>query len=197
MISERLTFFESPPPPRRGFPAFSQEDSMSRLFGPMRQVGIVVRDIDKAMRHWVEVCGVGPWFYAEQLPMDEFRYKGRRYDIKVSIALANSGNVQLELIQQRCDSPSLYRDFLAAGHEGMQHWSSWPVDYHAVRERALRTGWQIGRRATRRAAPSSIFSMKATLALSSRWPRRRRPGCASSTRCATLPAIGTAATRSA
>ena len=44
---------------------------MSRLFGPMRQVGIVVRDIDKAMRHWVEVCGVGPWFYAEQLPMDE------------------------------------------------------------------------------------------------------------------------------
>ena len=28
------------------------------------------------MRHWVEVCGVGPWFYAEQLPMDEFRYKG-------------------------------------------------------------------------------------------------------------------------
>ena len=74
---------------------------MSRLFGPMRQVGIVVRDIDKAMRHWVEVCGVGPWFYAEQLPMAEFRYKGRAYDIKVSIALANSGDVQLELIQQR------------------------------------------------------------------------------------------------
>src|SRR5437879_11500823 len=79
---------------------------MSRLFGPMRQVGIVVRDIDKAMRHWVAVCGVGPWFYAEQLPMDEFRYKGRRYDIKVSIALANSGDVQLELIQQRCESRS-------------------------------------------------------------------------------------------
>jgi len=117
---------------------------MSRLFGPMRQVGIVVRDIDKAMRHWVEVCGVGPWFYAEQLPMDEFRYRGRRYDIKVSIALANSGDVQLELIQQRCESPSLYRDFLAAGHEGMQHWSSWPVNYHEIRERALATGWEIG-----------------------------------------------------
>jgi hypothetical protein len=40
---------------------------MSMLFGPMRQVGIVVRDIEKAMRNWVEVCGVGPWFYAEQL----------------------------------------------------------------------------------------------------------------------------------
>ena len=69
---------------------------MSRLFGPMRQVGIVVRDIEKAMRHWVEVCGIGPWFYTEQLPMDEFRYQGRVYDLKVSIALANSGDVQLE-----------------------------------------------------------------------------------------------------
>ena len=26
---------------------------MSRLFGEMRQVGIVVRDIEAAMRHWV------------------------------------------------------------------------------------------------------------------------------------------------
>jgi len=117
---------------------------MSRLFGPMRQVGIVVRDIDKAMRHWVEVCGVGPWFYAEQLPMDEFRYKGRRYDIKVSIALANSGDVQLELIQQRCETPSMGRAFLAAGHEGLQHWSSWPEDYDLLYERALANGYVIG-----------------------------------------------------
>jgi len=52
--------------------------------------------------------------------------------------------VQLELIQQRNDVPSLYRDFLAAGREGMQHWSSWPVNYREIRERALRSGWQIG-----------------------------------------------------
>ena len=39
--------------------------------------------------------------------MDEFRYKGRIYDLKVSIAIANSGDVQLELIQQRNDVPSL------------------------------------------------------------------------------------------
>ena len=117
---------------------------MSRLFGPMRQVGIVVRDIERAMRHWVEICGIGPWFYAERLPLTEFRYKGRVYDIDMSVALANSGDVQLELIQQRCGSPSLYRDFLAAGHEGMQHWSSWPVNYHEIRQRALASGWQIG-----------------------------------------------------
>ena len=77
---------------------------MSRLFGDMRQVGIVVRDIEAAMRHWVEVCGVGPWFYADRLAVTGYTYAGRRYDdAHISIALANSGNVQLELIQQRCE----------------------------------------------------------------------------------------------
>ena len=42
---------------------------MSRLFGEMRQIGIVVRDIEATMQHWVAVCGVGPWFYADKLPV--------------------------------------------------------------------------------------------------------------------------------
>src|ERR1035437_5696812 len=92
---------------------------MSRLFGDLRQIGIVVRDIEAAMKHWVEVCGVGPWFYTDKLPVDAFTYRGQRHDnIHLSIALANSGDVQLELIQQRCDSPSMYQDFLRAGREG-------------------------------------------------------------------------------
>ena len=33
---------------------------MSRLFGPLRQMGYVVPDVEAAMKHWVEVCGVGP-----------------------------------------------------------------------------------------------------------------------------------------
>ena len=107
---------------------------MSRLFGPLRQMGFVVRDIDRAMRHWVEVCGIGPWFLAEKLPLDAFWYKEQRYDdIHLTIALANSGDVQLELIQQRDEKPSMYRDFLAAGREGLQHWSSWPENYHRCR----------------------------------------------------------------
>jgi catechol 2,3-dioxygenase-like lactoylglutathione lyase family enzyme len=118
---------------------------MSRLFGEMRQVGIVVRDIEAALRHWVEVCGVGPWFYTDRLPVTGFTYGGRRYDdVHISIALANSGDVQLELIQQRCTTPSMYRDFLAAGREGMQHWSSWPENYDEVLTRALSAGYSIG-----------------------------------------------------
>jgi len=144
---------------------------MSRLFGELRQVGIVVRDIEAAMRHWVEVCGVGPWFYTDKLAVTEFSYRGTRYDdVHISIALANSGDVQLELIQQRCATPTMYRDFLAAGHEGMQHWSSWPVDYDDILKRACRPATRSASRATAPAAASSISGTRATRGPSSRWP---------------------------
>jgi hypothetical protein len=58
--------------------------------------------------------------------------------------LADSPRARLSPSRQLQDVPSLYSDFLAAGHEGMQHWSSWPVNYHEIRERALTSGWQIG-----------------------------------------------------
>jgi hypothetical protein len=118
---------------------------MSVLFGSLRQMGYVVRDIEAAMRHWVDVCGVGPWFYADRLPLTAFTYRGTRHDdLHVSVALANSGDVQIELIQQRCSTLSMYREFLAAGHEGLQHWSSWPEDYEARLERALANGYSVG-----------------------------------------------------
>jgi hypothetical protein len=124
---------------------FSGGIDMSRFFGAFRQMGVVVRDIDAAMRHWSEVCGVGPWFYADKLSLDAFTYGGQRYDdIHVSAALANSGDVQIELIQQRSDHPSMYRDFLAAGHEGTQHWSSWPENYDEIYQRALANGYIVG-----------------------------------------------------
>ncbi len=118
---------------------------MSRLFGEIRQIGIVVRDIEKAMAHWADVCGIGPWFYVDKLPITSFRYCGQLVDdFHISVALANSGALQLELIQQRGDGPSMYQDFLAAGHEGMQHWSSWPKDYDRRLQNALANGYEIG-----------------------------------------------------
>jgi hypothetical protein len=129
---------------------------MSRLFGSLRQMGYVVRDVEAAMRHWVEVCGVGPWFYAERLPLTAFTYAGKHYDdIHVSIGLANSGDMQVELIQQRSDHPSMYRDFLAVHPEGgLQHWSSWPEDYDERYERALANGYVVGQEG---AAPRGRF----------------------------------------
>ena len=117
---------------------------MSRIFGEVRQNGYVVRDVEGAMRHWSGTLGVGPWFYFERAPITEFRYRGVPSDAVVSIALANSGALQLELIQPRDDAPSMFRDFLAAGREGLQHVAYWTGSFDRDLERSLAAGFQMG-----------------------------------------------------
>jgi hypothetical protein len=117
---------------------------MSRIFGDIVQNGYVVRDIQAAMRHWIEVLGVGPWYYIERLPVTDFRYKGEPSPVDVSLALANSGALQVELIQQRNDAPSMYRDFLNAGHEGLQHIGYGTYNFEADLARLLSSGYTVG-----------------------------------------------------
>jgi hypothetical protein len=117
---------------------------VSRLFGEIRQNGYVVRDIEAAMRHWTDVLGVGPFFLIERPPIEDFRYRGEVSPLEVSIALANSGALQIELIQQHNDAPSMYRDFLAAGHEGLQHVAYWTDAMDDGLARAAAAGLAIG-----------------------------------------------------
>ena len=117
---------------------------MSRIFGPVRQNGYVVRDIQAAMDHWIKVIRVGPWYYIDRVKTDYFRHRGRDSDLEMSIALANSGDLQIELIQQRNDAPSMYQEFLDAGREGLQHMSFWTTDYQALYDRALALGYKVG-----------------------------------------------------
>lgn len=98
---------------------------MSKLFGQICQVGYIVRDIEAAMQRWVSI-GVGPWFYRKESPVTEFNYYGKPSKLpRMAIALANSGGVQIELIQPLNDAPSLYLDMLDAGAEGVQHVAYW------------------------------------------------------------------------
>ena len=119
---------------------------MSRHFGKITQNGYVVHDIEAAMKHWSQVLGVGPWFYSKRAPIEGFEYKGSSSDCEVSIALANSGPLQIELIQQRNNAPSMYRDFLAAGNEGLQHIAYWSDHFDDALAKALSFGSEIGQR---------------------------------------------------
>lgn len=104
---------------------------MSRLLGEIRQLGYVVDDIESAMDHWSRVMGVGPWYYNPKVPIEEYRYDGKPYEVHNAVALANSGFIQVELIETRNDAPSMYRDFKLAGHRGLQHVAYWTQDYDA------------------------------------------------------------------
>jgi hypothetical protein len=117
---------------------------MSRLFGEVRQAGYVVHDIQKEMRHWSETLGIGPWFYAERVPVRNFMYRGQPSPIEVSVALANSGPLQIELIQQRNDAPSMYKAFLDAGRTGLQHLAYWTENFDEDLRRLAAHGLKVG-----------------------------------------------------
>ncbi|CAN5213428.1 VOC family protein [soil metagenome] len=104
---------------------------MSRFFGEIRQAGYVVNDIEQAMDYWSSTLGIGPWFYNPRVPIVNYRYRGDSYEPHNSVALANSGPLQMELIQVRNDTPSMYRDFLRGGNTGLQHVAYWTENYDA------------------------------------------------------------------
>lgn len=117
---------------------------MSRIFGEIRQNGYVVTDVEAAMRHWSQVLGVGPFFYFDRVPIEGFRYRGEPSALEVSIALSNSGPLQIELIQQRNDAPSMYRDFLAREPRGgLQHVAYWTADFDADFGRLQEAGYTV------------------------------------------------------
>ena len=116
---------------------------MSQLFGSVRQIAFVVRDLDRALRYWTATLGVGPFFVMRNVAPDAYRYRGAPSPApSLSIALGNSGDVQVEIIEQHDERPSAYRDFLASGREGFQHVSSWltRAEYDATMARARAAG---------------------------------------------------------
>ena len=115
---------------------------MSKFFGEIRQLGYVVEDIEAAMEYWSRTLGVGPWYYNPKVPIENYQYRGEQYQPHNSVALANSGFVQVELIQCRNDVPSMYRDFLQAGRTGLQHVAYWTENYDADMERLLAQGFK-------------------------------------------------------
>jgi hypothetical protein len=117
---------------------------LSAFFGEIRQLGYVVPDIEAAMDYWSRVLGVGPFFYAERVPVVNFTYRGVSSFPVTSVALANSGAVQVELIQQRNDAPTMYRDFVKAKGSGLQHVAYWTQKFDADMERLSARGFKVG-----------------------------------------------------
>src|SRR5512134_1649331 len=116
---------------------------MSRRFGTIRQIAFVVRDLERALGYWTETLGIGPFFVLREITPDTFRYRGEPSPAPtMTIAFANSGDMQIELIRQHDDRPSAYRDFLASGREGLQHVSSWltRAEYDATFARMTAAG---------------------------------------------------------
>jgi methylmalonyl-CoA/ethylmalonyl-CoA epimerase len=86
--------------------------------GEIIQIGIVVRDIQKAVENYWTTLGVGPWrIYKAEL---EVTVRGKPMVVSMRGAFAQSGPVQLELMELP-ENPSILKEFLEEKGEGFHH----------------------------------------------------------------------------
>ncbi|WP_319533042.1 VOC family protein [uncultured Cohaesibacter sp.] len=116
---------------------------MSKHIGPIRQLGFVVDDIEAEMEYWSSVMGVGPWFYNPHVPIEDYVFDGEHHEVHNSVALANDGYIQVELIQTRNDAPSMYRDFKERKLRGLQHVAYWTQNFDADLKGMLNDGFTV------------------------------------------------------
>jgi hypothetical protein len=121
----------------------SQRAPVANFFGSISQLGYVVRDI-AASREGFFSSGIGPWFLLRGVQPENFTYKGVSSAMAMDVAVANSGDIQIEVICPVNDEPSMYRDFLEAGNEGLQHFAYWSSDFQTLYDKAIAAGFTVG-----------------------------------------------------
>ena len=107
----------------------------SMLGRPVRQIALVVPDLEAAMRGYVEALGIGPWnVYTIGAPaMTGMTYRGEPVDFRIRHALAFSGEVMLELIQP-LEGRSIWREYLDDRGASLHHVAFYVDDFEAARE---------------------------------------------------------------
>lgn len=116
---------------------------MSKLFGPIRQMGIMVSDLDRALDYYTSTLQIGPFFRVAHVETEYFRYRGQPCDTDVSLAIAYSGDMQIELVEQHNDAPSLYLDFIKRSGPGLQHYAVWAEDFDGEMSRFSENGLRL------------------------------------------------------
>jgi hypothetical protein len=110
------------------------------------QTAWVVEDIDRTMEHFIATLAIGPFFVMRHVK-NETEYQGRPVIPEISIALAQSGSMQIELIQQHDDTASPYRD-VPPGLATMHHIGGITADLDADLERFAAQGVEVVYRGT-------------------------------------------------
>lgn len=106
-------------------------------FGPIMQLSYCPADYDAALAHWIAL-GAGPFYERPHVQLENVLYRGAPSAIDFSIALGYFGAMQIEIVRQHNDAPSMFRDWRAAGREGVQHLCVLVDDIPSVRAQVER-----------------------------------------------------------
>jgi len=106
------------------------------------QIGFVVNDVVGAAASWAHVFGVGPFHVLP--PIEQAcTYRGAATGVNVQVAVAQAGPVQVELMQQHCDRPSVYRELAETGHARFHQLGIVTSDYERTTARYAQLGYEV------------------------------------------------------
>jgi hypothetical protein len=109
---------------------------------PIFQYAYLVADVETASHAWAETVGAGPFFVTPHHRADWFRYRGEPVEADVTYAFGYSGDVQIQLVQQHDDTPSIYRDMFPTGF-GHHHVARLVDEYETERDRLAAGGFAL------------------------------------------------------
>jgi hypothetical protein len=106
------------------------------------QLGFVVDDIVAAAARWAAVHGVGPFHIT---PVVEMRaiVAGQVAPASIQVGLAQAGPVQIELIQQHCDRPSIFRDWGSNGGGSFHQLATVTPNYDVRKAHLEHLGYEL------------------------------------------------------
>jgi hypothetical protein len=90
--------------------------------GQICQIAQVVTNLEKAMKHFWDDFGLGPWDVYEYGPatIRDSIYRGKPNTQRYVLAVTWQGSIQYELMQP-LDGYSIYNEFIEKHGEGLQH----------------------------------------------------------------------------
>jgi methylmalonyl-CoA/ethylmalonyl-CoA epimerase len=99
-----------------------QSSPLALVGQSLEQVAFVVRDLGAAQRFFNQSMGIPRFYVIEHFGSraTDKTFRGRPAEHDFTIALAYSGNTQIELIQH-LSGDTCYREFMERRGEGMQH----------------------------------------------------------------------------
>lgn len=108
------------------------------------QFAWVVPDVRAAAAEWTRSAGVGPFFLFEHVGWDNPVYRGEPWQtLDITAAIAQAGDVQIELISQNAEGQSMFRDVVPAGRSGLHHAAVYCSDYQATLDAYLHAGAEL------------------------------------------------------
>lgn len=111
--------------------------------GGITQVAYTVEDIDIAIAGWSANLGVGPWFMRGPFKPANALYRGAPTEMSLTLAMAFSGHLMIELIQQHDEAPSVYRETIERTGYGFHHFGVASDRFDEQAELYVRSGYEL------------------------------------------------------